>query len=87
MYLLERRSRIWVSPSSHCAGGAICGILLDHGEVGVQGDANSGVKGDLESRAQVLRAHHRPQLLCVDLLLNLPKQLAELLYLIWSLPL
>ena len=70
-----------VSPAGDGAGGPVGGVLLDHGEVGVEGDADGGVEGDLEGRAQVLRAHHRPQLLRVDLLLDLRKQLAELLYL------
>ena len=65
------------TPASDSAGGAVIGILLDHGEVGVEGDADGGVKGDLERGAQVLRANHGAQLLRVDLLLNLRKQLAE----------
>ena len=65
------------TPAGDSAGGAIIRILLDHGEVGVEGDADGGVEGDLEGRAQVLRADHRPQLLCVNLLLDLRKQLAE----------
>lgn len=64
-------------PAGDSAGGAIIGVLLDHSEVGVEGDADGGVEGDLERRAQVLRADHGAQLLRVNLLLDLRKQLAE----------
>jgi len=53
------------------------GILLDHGQVGVQADAHCGVKGHLESGPVVLGADHGPQLLAVHSLLDLLEELLE----------
>jgi hypothetical protein len=38
---------VTVPAASQRAGGAVIGVLLDHDQVGVQGHAHSGVKGDL----------------------------------------
>ena len=52
-------------------------VLLDHGQVGVQADAHSGIKGHLEGSAAVLCANHGPQLLAVHGLLDLLEKLLE----------
>lgn len=61
----------WSLPASLVAGGAAVRILLDHGQVGVQRDADSGIEGDLKGCAHVLRADHGVQLLAVHRLLHL----------------
>lgn len=53
------------------------GVLLDHGEVGVQADAHGGVEGNLEGGAVVLGADHGPQLLAVHRLLHLLEEAPE----------
>ena len=46
------------------------GVLLDHGQVGVQADAHGGIKRHLEGCAVVLGPDHWPQLLAVHRLLH-----------------
>ena len=53
------------------AHGLCIGVLLDHGQIGVQADAHCGIKGHLEGSPVVLGANHGPQLLAVNRLLDL----------------
>lgn len=53
------------------------GVLLDHGQVGVQADAHSGIKGHLEGCAVVLGPDHGPQLLAIHCLLHLLEEPPE----------
>ena len=59
------------------AHGLPIGVLLDHGQVGVQADAHCGVKGHLKGSSVVLGADHGPQLLAVHSLLHLLEELLE----------
>ena len=59
------------------AHGLPIGILLDHGQVGVQADAHCGIKGHLEGCAVVLGPDHGPQLFAVHSLLHLLEEPLE----------
>lgn len=51
------------------------GVLLDHGQVGVQADSHCSIKGHLEGRPVVLGTDHGPQLLAVHRLLHFLEEL------------
>lgn len=53
------------------------GILLDHGQVGVQADSHCSIKGHLESCSAVLGPNHGPQLLAVHSLLDFLEEFLE----------
>ena len=63
------------------------GVLLDHGQVGVQANAHCGIEGHLEGGPVVLGTDHGPQLLAVHGLLHFLEELLESLLVIVSLEL
>mmetsp|Transcript_15875 Transcript_15875/g.47773 ORF Transcript_15875/g.47773 Transcript_15875/m.47773 type:complete len:412 (+) Transcript_15875:1024-2259(+) len=82
-HLRARQRQRWVPPppAGVVAGGAVVGVLLEHGQVGVQTDAHRRVERNLESSALVLGAGHGAQLLAVHRFLALAEELRERLLL------